>query len=981
MTETKSTYSFLSWARRGISNNITAIPAGKPRAEVTVKLTLNGTDIPNTIQLIGPGDIVGINSNEIVRTEPLNWITDFAPNYLPFIEFYDEDFPWRYSPALAGNQPRLSPWLHLLVLKEEEYERTTMASRPLASLKLLANPADVFPAPAQTWAWAHVHVNSPLPANGTAPDNAILNTRIKDNPDIAFSRLFGSRKLKEKTAYYAFLVPAFESGRLAGLGEEVPKDMDALAPAWTREEAPGKEYPVYYEWYFRTGAKGDFEYLVGLLKPRVMDARIGTRDMDVHAPGFGLGDLSDQAIVGLEGALRAPATQSKGFADPNDKTKFEQQLEAVINLQADLKIEGNAKEPVISPPLYGQWHALVARLSLDPAAENWVNGLNKRPRHRSVAGLGTRVIRTNQEKFMATAWEEAGEILAANQKIRYAQMAMKVSERMYAKYLSKLNKDSFLQATSLVHKKILFPPATIYKNIKDSKIPYASLSCSFRRFIRPMGNAMQNFNRRIQSKQQISIVEQLNTGSITAAKLKKTPKGILTYKKIIEKIKTVSADKSPKVRAKIEEAVNLLSAGFTQEALGKIPLNPTFFIGQPATDPENPPPSGDADSVEAARFREALQGFIGYLSQSTIEYEENLPLDIDNTIAKIKNALGPATAFPKRILGTIVVGNKPLDAIVPVMAFPDIKQPMYEPLRNISAELLIPNLGLIPQNTISLLETNQPFIEAYMVGLNHEFARELLWREYPTDQRGSYFRQFWDVSRFIDTKGLPEEKLAEALKDITSIHTWPVDSKLGEHENREHDNLNTDRKPARLVLVIRGDLLKKYPNTVIFAQKAVWATDKPQLVVDKSGGEGLNDLNILYPAFSAEVNPDLTFLGFNFSTEDAKGEVQSETQAEKDRLGNNTNLGWFFILQEVVGGPSFGLDVRGSANPPQVENWDDLTWGHLGTDIKCIDVDKLPENTSVPGPVQWGANSADMAYILYQKPMMVAVHAREMLKS
>ena len=37
-----------------------------------------------------------------------------------------------------------------------------------------------------------------------------------------------------------------------------------------------------------------------------------------------------------------------------------------------------------------------------------------------------------------------------------------------------------------------------------------------------------------------------------------------------------------------------------------------------------------------------------------------------------------------------------------------------------------------------------------MVGLNHEFARELLWREYPTDQRGSYFRQFWDVRGFLD---------------------------------------------------------------------------------------------------------------------------------------------------------------------------------------------------------------------------------------
>ena len=43
------------------------------------------------------------------------------------------------------------------------------------------------------------------------------------------------------------------------------------------------------------------------------------------------------------------------------------------------------------------------------------------------------------------------------------------------------------------------------------------------------------------------------------------------------------------------------------------------------------------------------------------------------------------------------------------------------------------------------METNQRFVEAYMVGLNYEFARKLLWREYPTDQRGSYFRQFWSV--------------------------------------------------------------------------------------------------------------------------------------------------------------------------------------------------------------------------------------------
>ena len=87
---------------------------------------------------------------------------------------------------------------------------------------------------------------------------------------------------------------------------------------------------------------------------------------------------------------------------------------------------------------------------------------------------------------------------------------------------------------------------------------------------------------------------------------------------------------------------------------------------------------------------------------------------------------------------------------------------MYKPLLDISAELFLPNIDQIPPNSITLLETNQRFIEAYMVGLNHEFARELLWREYPTDQRGSYFRQFWDVRGVIDRDGPTRTRCARS---------------------------------------------------------------------------------------------------------------------------------------------------------------------------------------------------------------------------
>jgi hypothetical protein len=110
-----------------------------------------------------------------------------------------------------------------------------------------------------------------------------------------------------------------------------------------------------------------------------------------------------------------------------------------------------------------------------------------------------------------------------------------------------------------------------------------------------------------------------------------------------------------------------------------------------------------------------------------------------------------------------------------------------------------------------------------MVGLNHEMGSELLWREYPTDQRGSYFRQFWDVKGIVtpaskktneEEKKKEAEEMADKLKDIKPIHTWPKNSLLGRHNNRDAQG-----DAEQLVLVIRGELLKRYPNTVIFRSK------------------------------------------------------------------------------------------------------------------------------------------------------------------
>src|SRR5207249_2502627 len=84
-----------------------------------------------------------------------------------------------------------------------------------------------------------------------------------------------------------------------------------------------------------------------------------------------------------------------------------------------------------------------------------------------------------------------------------------------------------------------------------------------------------------------------------------------------------------------------------------------------------------------------------------------------------------------------------------IMAAPKFRQPMYEPLRDLSQQMLLPGLDAVPPDSVIGLKTNRRFVEAYMVGLNVEMAHELLWRGFPTDQRGTCFDQFWDGSASV----------------------------------------------------------------------------------------------------------------------------------------------------------------------------------------------------------------------------------------
>lgn len=1053
-------YQFQSWVRKGISSQIKELDtlanpaAATPpaeRASVAIGVSINSAPIdPKPFAMIGPGDIVGIQRDMIVRCEPRDGVVNFESNYLPFIEFYDEDFAWRYTPARPDGE-RLRPWVQLLVLRDDECTRDDhRVPLPVVTVKGKAG----LPKPNDGWLLAHAHLEQPIPPEQLSTlERYLLSLQesLTTDPDRFYCRLMSSRHLAPNTAYQAFLVPAFEVGRLAGLGRPT-KGVPAQQSAW--DATGGVELPFYFSWRFRTGDAVDFEYLVELLQPQVLDKRVGIRSMDCSRPGFirvnadgsiapgGEAGLPAAApsVQGLEGALRTDATKSQPeIFTPN---VFQDELQVLVNLGETIVADDTtppgpagdfSHDPVVTLPFYGQNHARqhkTDKVLLDVANDGWYHDLNRDPRTRSAAGLGTVVVQKNQESLTQRAWQQVQKVYDANRLIRQHQFTIQVTVRYFEQFFVKLPPERLLAVTSAIHARVLGSPTTIRQQVSASRLQAPVLSPAFRRFTRPSGPVAKRLNGAGTPLQFTQLVGAVNRGDADPAPPQPVPAGIPS-------VDDVAAAVAPKLPGWLRWLVRYRSIGLlvwlalslvlaiatgawllgaalavagvalhwwltvqarklaaasvltdpaqAHAAIAATPARPDFNVvldGETAAPPSTPGAGPNSDSVEAANFRRAA---LQLTQRLTIRPPTPLPLqtfDIANGVSKIGVAIDPRYAYPKRLSAIVELPSLSLltpEEIVDAMACPDFEDAMYAPLRDINKELLIPNLDLIPPNSISLLETNPKFIESYMVGLNNEMGRELLWREYPTDMRGSYFRQFWEV-KGISNPDTPTD--ADKLKDITRMHTWQSTSLLGAHKPPPAAGADVQPGESQLVLVIRGDLLKRYPNTVIYAQKAVLDADGNRVIATNDLSPQQFDVQLKFPLFRAEIDPDLRFFGFDLTLDKARGVVDS-------RHFPNDREGWFFVIQEVPGEPRFGMDLKYNPSRDTNDNilpntWNNLAWNSFGaTEPEFVAHQPGPQMPSPHDPElsahPWAANAAEMAYILFQTPAMVAIHATEML--
>ncbi len=646
------------------------------------------------------------------------------------------------------------------------------------------------------------------------------------------------------------------------------------------------------------------------------------------------------------------------------------------------------KDPLITAPLYGRWHALVQRLlkerdggNISPN-DNWVHELNLDPRYRVAAGFGTHVVQENQENYMMAAWKQVGDILEANRKIRLAQLAKETSWIWYDKHLRPMvtaNPEKAFFITRPVQNRVIANGITVQHTLKQSKVPLVITSTALRRVMRPGSRLMKllPFDGALTPYQ---LVERINKGEVFPAPPKTAPADLPTIEDVAEDAKPDNIPPfvenairnypwlkwvflvlavlillllllfSPsgilmaiggmalvvlaylyyqfdRWEKQLDSAEAIKEENIKPEAVDDLPNSPDFKI-TPIDSGFNPS-FGGTDSLEAVNFKTALKDSFNLVDKSrNIGQVVSKPaLDLPMLVNTTFTIINPELTIPKMIFNAVLIPARIrlqlVEKFVEAMAYPEFDIPMYEPLKNISAELFLPNINFISQNSISLLETNQKFIEAYMVGLNHEFARELLWREYPTDQRGSYFRQFWDVSGCMpEDTGLTEEELKEKMRDIPPLHRWSKFSDLGDHDHREE----AGDKEEELVLVIRGELLKKYPNAIIYAHRAEWQLDDEgninskveRVLTELSAGEEGNPPKdkVKTPLYEAKVDPDITFFGFDLKVEEARGENGDDPDDDP---------GWFFVIKERPGEPRFGLDLEPADEEP-IDVWNDLSW-------------------------------------------------------
>lgn len=719
---------FVAWLRRGMARGI-----GTVDADPTAALPLRGTiravvqlvdsrDLEATaevdLDLVGPGDVVGLDAGQIVRMVPPPGAADVEANDFPTIELIAPDLPWLLTPAQATtDRERLRPWLVLVCVEEREGIEYDAGARPLPILRLSGSDADVeLPDLAESWAWAHVQSMVAVPKIGE---------ELAAGSGAVIARLICPRQLIAGRHYRAALVPAFDVGVAAGLGGDT-SGFDAAAPAWVLGAMPDElTLPVYVTWTFSVSAEaGDFEELAGRLAPDTDGGRLG-----YHRSRLAGTELLEPFAGPTGFEYAGPLVDPGSTAEPlrrGAEAWFEDGMRglltgaaerATVPVQTPAGYDPETDDPVFAPPFYGSF-------AVDREAvphHGWLTDLNLEPRHRAAAGLGARVVRDHQDEYLAAAWDHAGDLRAVQEQLNRSRLSAELG-RSHARRIRSLADEGVLQVTHRLHVFVPSGRTTAAGKLSGSAIvPAAMTSPAFARQTR----RASLLARRAARPSSAGGVGLRATAQFVAASVP-------------------AAD-----RTKDQEAVARFGASFVGSST--VTSHTTFELR-----PIPGSPDGATDVV-------AVEPSVSIVST---------PADrVTGLAGTVREALDPmasvVSGLDRRLTGIDLDLAADLPTRLPVG--PRFSDPLFPKLHALGSELVLPGIDVFTFNRVRLVEVNEDWIASFCVGANHEWIREALWNEYPADLRSTAFSHFW-----------PRVPAGPDLAH--DLHEWlPVTTGLAEH--------------------------------------------------------------------------------------------------------------------------------------------------------------------------------------------------------
>ena len=396
------------------------------------------------------------------------------------------------------------------------------------------------------------------------------------------------------------------------------------------------------------------------------------------------GDVEKPVRSDYSGALISVDTEISLPEEGADE--FEKQMRRLLDKAAARR---NSKtrdgDPVVSIPCYGRF----AAPGLGLQSVGWMPQLNLMPHRRAAAGLGSAIVRQHQERFMAAAWDQVGQIRETNRLLNRAVLRREASQSWKARAMQ-LDPE---QTLGVLKSQLTFlrdaRNRPLRQRLSSSTVPNGVIGAAMARMLRPSFVIQKSFTAPLRRA--------LETGEEQNYQNRQNWRGMF-----VNRIDTVDQ----------RDAL----------ALGR----PKMPAGMRTSDPRRGPLPG---TVPPAQVPD--------------------PVSLTDMKSTVRQTLRPEVVVRKqmelRVPALATVLQDESSDVIPtrVTAGPVLDEALSTTLMAMSPTLLMPGVDEFPENAIHLVEADAGFVAALLAGANHEMARELLWREYPAAMNHTCFARFW----------------------------------------------------------------------------------------------------------------------------------------------------------------------------------------------------------------------------------------------